>query len=319
MASPNGLWTAVSGGVAQNQNIDVIANNIANSKTVAFKKDEATFKEYLAAVERPMDPVVDIPRTAFRDSDFYHHDGRENAMVILDKVHTDHAQGHFRSTGGPFDVAIDGPGYFAVRANNETLFTRAGDFKINGQGVLVTTEGLPVLGVSPDSIDLLQPPTQSTEVAGGVAAPTSGLNIFATTNRQPASDTALPATGQQEQQQLLQPIVIPQTANKIVIAPSGKIYDGETLIGALVTAEFPTTAMLSKQGQNLFKNEDPANIPRASLQSKVAQGFLEQSNVNTVSELVNLMRANRMFEGSMKAIRAYNDMATKEANEVGKL
>ncbi len=310
MASPSGLWTAVSGGVAQNQNIDVIANNIANSKTVAFKKDEATFKEYLAAVERPQDPVIDIPRTAFRDSDFYHHDGRENSMVILDKVNTSHEQGHFRSTGAPFDLAIDGPGFFPVEAKDGMLFTRAGDFKINSEGVLVTSGGLPVLALGPDSIDLLEQPQPGTPEQN--ATSTAAVNPFIRAGRLPASnvDTAT---------QTLKPLVIPQTANKIVITTAGKVYDGENLLGALVTAEFPNTTSLRKLGNNFFINEDPANVPRPSKESRLTQGFLEQSNVNTVSELVNLMRANRMFEGSMKAIRAYNDMATKEANEVGKL
>ena len=69
----------------------------------------------------------------------------------------------------------------------------------------------------------------------------------------------------------------------------------------------------------MYQNMDPANVPVPARNNKVAQGFLEQSNVNTVSEIVNLLKANRIYEGNMRAIRTYNDMAGKEANEVGKL
>src|SRR5271155_3694152 len=116
MGSPNGLWTAVSGGMAQSQNLDIIANNLANVNTTGFKKDDPAFKEYLTSAERPPSPAIDIPRTIFKDSDFYHFDGREDVMVNVDHVHTDHSQGGFKNTNGPFDIAIDGPGFFAVAA-----------------------------------------------------------------------------------------------------------------------------------------------------------------------------------------------------------
>lgn len=332
MASPSGLWTAVSAGVAQNQNIEIIANNIANSKTVGYKKDEATFKEYLAANERPPSPVIDIPRTAFKDSDFYHHDGRDNAMVILDQVHTNHGQGHFRSTGATFDLAISGPGYFAVQGNGQVYFTRAGDFKLNSEGQLVNNEGYKLLGISPEAIEGIraasqalqneatntgeQPSVEELQARAEAEAAFDQVNPF----RQTAG-RAIAQEGQQDQNENgpLQPITIPQSKNRIVITPNGRIYDGDQLVGSLITAEVANGTDLKKVSQGLFEYVNPSSAPRPSTTSSVAQGFLEESNVNTVSELVNLMKANRIYEGSMKAIKAYGDMAGKEANEVGKL
>ncbi|MBI2605444.1 MAG: flagellar hook basal-body protein [Deltaproteobacteria bacterium] len=125
MGSPTGIWTSVSGAMAQSQNVDTIANNLANVNTTGFKKDAPVFKEYLASQERATTPVVDIPRTAFKDADFYHTDGLENTMVNVDRITTDHGQGTFKNTSAPFDVAIDGPGFFALKTPGGLMFTRA--------------------------------------------------------------------------------------------------------------------------------------------------------------------------------------------------
>jgi flagellar basal-body rod protein FlgG len=90
-------------------------------------------------------------------------------------------------------------------------------------------------------------------------------------------------------------------------------------VGLLAVAEFANPRLLQKATSSLYTNPDPANVARVAADSRVKQGFLETSNVNPVSELVELLKANRMFESNMRAIKAYNDMAGKEANEVGKL
>ena len=315
MASPTGLWTSVSGSMAQSQAIDTIANNIANANTVGFKKDESTFKEYLTVNERAQDPVIDVPRTVFKDSDFYHFDGRENAMVNLDRIHTDHTQGSFKNTNAPFDLAIDGPGFFAVQTTAGMRFTRAGDFKMNAQGQLVTSEGFAVLGLT------AAPATPATSTPSGT--PNGGENSAAQAAPNPfaaATDRSIASSEPQEPNKPgLKPIVVASENAKVRIQADGQIYAGEDLLGTLVLAEFPETKSLRKIGSNLYENPDPANVPLPAKSSRLHQGFLEQSNVNSVSELVNLIRANRMFEGNMRAIKVYNDMAGKEANEVGKL
>jgi flagellar basal-body rod protein FlgG len=297
MGSPSGIWTAVSGGMAQSQNVDIIANNLANANTTGFKKDTPTFKEYLTAVERPPSPAVDIPRTAFKDSDFYHTDGREHAMVNLEKVHVDHGQGTFKPTNSPFDMAIDGAGFFTVQTPSGYMFTRAGDFKVNAQGQLVTVDGLPVLALGPEAA--------APEAPGRAPA---AVNPFA-----PPAPGAQPA---------LVPITLADTlaaGQKIHVTSDGQVYAGSEQLATIAVAEFADAKLLKKVSSTLYENPDPANVPRVSVASRVRQGFIEASNVNPVSEVVNLIKANRMFESNMKAIKAYSDMAGKEANEVGKL
>ena len=322
MGSPTGLWTSVSGSMAQSQAIDIAANNLANANTAGFKKDEPTFKEYLTIHERPPSPDVDIPRTIFRDSDFYHHDGREHAMVNVDAVVTDHSQGTFRQTNGPLDLAIEGPGYFAVQTPNGLAFTRAGDFKIAGNGQLMTNDGYRVLSLAGAAAE-----------AGGETA-----DAQAEVGRAPAAASpfsgALPPWGGGEQNAPgavpqdqaqpggLQPINLAEamsSGSKLRITDDGKIFVGNEEIAQIAMAEFSNPSQLLKKGGAIFTNPSPTNVASVARGSRIHQGFIEGSNVNAVSEIMNVIKANRLFESNMKAIKAYNEMAVKEANEVGKL
>lgn len=344
MGSPNGLWTAVSGAMAQSQNLDIVANNLANTNTVGFKKDTPTFKEYLTSIERPPPPDVDIPRTIFKDSDFYHFDGRENTKVTIDKTHTNHAQGNFKMTNNPFDLAIDGNAYFTLYAPSGLAFTRAGDFKVNAQGQLVTTDGHFVLALAGEAEALRSAAqAQTQQVVEGVAAqpqaagqPTGGqppltvgqrslasVNPFSSSSLIGGLTGATPPVQQPATPQPLLRVISVQeslvTGQKIYITAEGEMFSGETPIGTLALAEFSDPRRLEKVSSTLFKNKDSTNVPRIAMDSRVRQGFLETSNVNPVAELVELLKANRMFESNMRAIKSYSEMATKEANEVGKL
>lgn len=319
MGSPIGLWTAVSGGMAQSQNLDIIANNLANANTTGFKKDSADFKQYLTAIERPPSPAIDIPRTAFKDSDFYHFDGRENVMVNLDRVHTDHSQGTLRPTNGPFDLAIDGPGMFAVQTPAGIMYTRSGDFKVNGTGTLVTTDGYPVLALAGEAAEAKQ---EAADAALQAAEGGAQAQNATKPTRSPASVNPFTNPQGLDGQPVLQPVQLAgalANGEKLHIAPGGEVYTGDQLVGVLAVAEFPNTAGLQKVTSALYANPNAANVPTVATISKVKQGFLEASNVNPVSELVEMLKANRLYEQNMRAIKAYNDMAGKEANEVGKL
>ena len=74
-------------------------------------------------------------------------------------------------------------------------------------------------------------------------------------------------------------------------------------------------------GNSTFENRDPNNIlvSQAPQQTQVRQGLLETSNVNPIEEMSNLIKANRMFEQDLKAMKTYSDIMGREANDVGKL
>src|SRR5690606_27782197 len=70
LMSSKGVYTALSGAIAQSQKLDTIANNIANVNTAGFKKDQQVFREYLTAYEKPSD-VIQVPKVPASIESFY--------------------------------------------------------------------------------------------------------------------------------------------------------------------------------------------------------------------------------------------------------
>lgn len=132
------LWTAASGMSAQQLNIDVVSNNLANVNTVGFKKSRADFQDVmyqtLKAAGAPSSASTEVP-TGIQI-------GLGTRPVAVQKLFM---QGDFQQTGGELDIAIEGAGFFQItRPNGETAYTRAGGFKLDGDGRLVTSDGYPV-------------------------------------------------------------------------------------------------------------------------------------------------------------------------------
>lgn len=139
-----GVYTALSGAMAQAQRLDTIANNIANVSTPGFKRDQQTFQEYLTSFEKEP-PVMTIPRNVASIESFYDMQGGDKSYVDSKGTFTDFSQGSLKATSNPMDVAIDGKGLFEIATPNGVRFTRAGNFTMDGNGQLVTKDGFPVL------------------------------------------------------------------------------------------------------------------------------------------------------------------------------
>jgi flagellar basal-body rod protein FlgF len=100
---------------------------------------------------------------------------------------------------------------------------------------------------------------------------------------------------------------------------SGEVYMNENKIAQLSVVEFGDLNNIRKVGSLNFENKNPqSNPPQAALKTNVKQGMVETSNVNPVQEISNLIRANRMFEQDLKAMKTVNEMLSKEVNDVGK-
>ena len=288
----SGLWSAVSGAAAQAHAVDTVANNLANSDTLAFKKDQPAFKEYLSTIEREKESG-DVPRGPIKDKDLYPLEGRDQSFVVVQGTHTDFRQGNLRVTSSPMDLALDGKGFLEVSTPSGTRYTRHGSLKMATDGRLVTAEGYPVLAAQP----------------GGLAQ---------VANIQPASQRGA------EQVTAQDPAVAARFINlrdrgTISVSESGEVYAGDQLVAKLSIAEFQTQNGLRKVGNHLFENRDPANRLTDSKNTIVRQGVLETSNVNPIEEMTNLIKANRMFELDLKAMKTYGDLMGREANDIGKL
>lgn len=132
------LSTAASGMESQQTRLDVTANNIANVSTPGYKKSRAEFQEILVQVERaPGTATSERTRAPI---------GLEVGMgaKIAGTART-FSQGDLQQTGNPLDVAIEGPGFLRIRMpNGESAYTRDGGLKLDLEGRLVTSEGLPL-------------------------------------------------------------------------------------------------------------------------------------------------------------------------------
>ena len=149
--STKGIFTALSGAIAQSKRLDTVANNIANSSTTGFKKDVQTFNEYMTKDEK----LHDVPRTtripASIDS-FYDQEGADKSYVDSNGTYTDFSQGQLKPTGNTLDVALEGTGFFEILSPNGIRYTRNGGFKMNSQGELVTKDNYPVLKEDPTKL-----------------------------------------------------------------------------------------------------------------------------------------------------------------------
>lgn len=131
---------------ALRRRLDVAANNMANSSTVGFKREQPLFHEYVEQTREA--PIEDAKKTSF--------------VLDYGAVH-DTSQGAFQPTGNPLDVMIDGPGYLNVEApEGGTAYTRAGFIKILESGELATAGDQRILDENGRPITV--PPEQTASV-----------------------------------------------------------------------------------------------------------------------------------------------------------
>ncbi|MCH5276581.1 MAG: flagellar basal-body rod protein FlgG [Desulfovibrionaceae bacterium] len=128
------LWTAATGMNAQQLNIDVISNNLANVNTASFKKNRAEFEDLMYQTMRIAGSVTEGDRQIPV--------GIQVGMGVRPvAVHKFFEQGDFQNTGNALDVAIEGDGFFQVQVGDQLMYTRAGAFKLNSDGTVVTANG----------------------------------------------------------------------------------------------------------------------------------------------------------------------------------
>jgi flagellar basal-body rod protein FlgG len=123
------MHIARSGLLAQQMNIDVIANNLANLNTTGFKESRANFKEILDS------SIGEIPQGQSRTP------GQGAGALLADNQRLFH-QGNIQESDNPWDLAIEGEGFFQVRMPDGTIgYTRDGSFRLDANGRLVTSDG----------------------------------------------------------------------------------------------------------------------------------------------------------------------------------
>jgi flagellar basal-body rod protein FlgG len=118
-----GLYTAAAGMAAQEQRLDAVSNDIANVNTAGYKKVRVGFRDLIYQADGPTGV-------------------RTGAGAQLAQLGRGAEQGSLQQTGNPFDLAIQGPGYFQVRrADGQKVLTRNGAFGLDGRGRLTNSKG----------------------------------------------------------------------------------------------------------------------------------------------------------------------------------
>ena len=249
------LYTAASGMNAQQANIDNVAHNLANVNTTGFKKSRVEFEDLVYQQLK----APGTPTSSEAEAPIGLEAGLGSRAVATAR---NFSVGNLRTTGTPFDLAIEGQGFFQVTLpGGETGYTRAGALHLNGQGQLVTADGF-----------ALEPG-----------------------------------------------ITIPPNANSVSISKDGIVsvsVAGESApqqLGTIELAGFQNAAGLQARGGNTFvvstASGDPqTGVPGSNGLGTIAQGFLEDSNVSVVEEMVNMILGQRAYEANSRVIRAADEM-----------
>lgn len=118
----NGIYIGMSGAIAAQRRLDVVANNVANASTPGFRQHRAEFQSFLVGTGETQRPI-------------------EKGFVAISGTRVDDSPGVISQTGNPLDVAIDGSGWFVVEAPAGQLLTRAGNFRMAADGTVVDQMG----------------------------------------------------------------------------------------------------------------------------------------------------------------------------------
>lgn len=255
------LYTAASGMIAQQFNIDTISNNLANVNTTGFRKNQARFQDLVyQELRAPGSPVGASQIPVGQDV------GLGVKVGASQKVFS---QGTLIQTDNNLDVAIEGDGFFQVtQPDGTTAYSRDGSFKRDANGSMVTADGL-----------FLQPQITIPANAASVAIGQDGT----VTAQIPGSNTP---------QQLGQ-IQLVRFTNNAGLSPIG----GHNLYTQTAASGPPIVSTPGLNGAGTLQG-----------------GYLEQSNVAVVEEIVNMIVAQRAFEANSKAIQTSDQMLEVAVN-----
>lgn len=256
------MQTAATGMAAQEMNVQVISNNIANMRTTGYKRQRAEFQDLLYEhVRRIGTQTSDQGNILPVGVDI----GSGVKTVGTPRIMT---QGTPLSTGRDLDVAIRGEGFFKIQLPDGTYaYTRDGSFEKDNQGRITTAQGY-----------LVQP---------GLTIPTNATSI--TINSQGQVSVTIPGT------------TTPQ------------------VLGQLTLTRFINKAGLQPVGDNLFVETAASGAPTDGTATvdglgDMLQQNLEQANVEAVTEISDLIAAQRAYEMNAKVISATDTMLQTGTN-----
>jgi flagellar basal-body rod protein FlgF len=248
--NPQGIYTLVSRGNTLQNQMDTIANNLANVNTTGYKEDQPAFQELFATTMGVAQESDQEPFATHEHLSPY--TGVGAFYVSMADMGKNLSPGPLRSTDNKLDFAIvSQDGYFSIQTPQGERYTRAGNFHLNPNGVLVNNDGYPVAGKEG-------------------------------------------------------PITI--RGADVRLGDDGSIDVDGTRVGGLKLVKFPFPHRLQKLGGAMFMPGDTQNTPRIAEDVQLTQGMLENSNVDSVREMVKMIEANRAYTTMQKALTSADEM-----------
>ncbi len=221
--------------------LDAVANNLANINTTGYKRQQFASRLYPLLSGKPYEP-----NAIYQDA---------RAQTYFGTQYIDTSQGVLKQTQNPFELAIQGEGFFAVRQGNKILYTREGSFTRDRENYLVTKAGLRVLDENNN------------------------------------------------------PIVIDGT--KIEIAKDGNLFiDGNPAARIKIVR----LNSLRHIGQSLYEG-----IESGQASGQILQGWIESSNVNPMSEMVQMIQAIRNFDITQRVTMNFDQLAQRAVSEIARI
>lgn len=329
--STRAMDTAITAMKANQTKLDVISNNIANSSTTAFKTSTVNFADTLYQLSGGSSaPTANTGGTNAKEV------GLGANISSIDKLMS---QGNAESTGRTLDNMIDGDGYFIVTkgsidqqvdvANNalsgtdaagttaEVDYTRDGNFHLDKDGNIVTSDGYRVMGYYALNVS-----NSST----GIAVGSSGTGIV-------SADDSTQVFNNKELTPLSIPSEVyvgtgttPQQVSGFNIGSDGVVTvqtsSGTYAVGQVAMANFTNPEGLEDQGNNYLKeapnsgkaiimdSKTPASTTsnNSSTFGSIRSGYLEASNVDLTTEFANMITTSKSFQAASKMITNESDI-----------
>jgi flagellar basal-body rod protein FlgF len=280
-----GLYTAASGMQAQQHRLNALSNNLANVDLTGYKKDTSVHKAFPEMMIRRFndDGVHQFPLGSVDSAPIV---GKLGMGVEYNESYTVFDQGAMKETSNPFDIALDGDGFFTIQTNDGERYTRNGTFILGKEGYLLTKEGYPVLGEE-----------------GPIQIKLNNFTI-------------------DKKGRIFQNGALSDNPQRLVSMQENDWAESE-MVDTLKLVKFEGNGnrFLKKQGSSLWTDtveSGAAYMTDIEERPTVLQGFLEASNVNTVSEMVNMIEVNRAYEANQKMISTQDSLLGKLINQAAK-
>lgn len=256
------LYSAASGMQAQQTNIDVISNNLANVNTPGFKGSTVQFEDLMYDTQKQPGAVLGNGSNTPGSLTIGY--GTKAVATVPDLTQGSLVQ----QTGSPLAMAIAGTGFFKVEladGSGTNAYTRNGAFTANQNGEIVTNDGL--------------------KLVGAPQIPTGATNIGVSND------------------------------GTITIQVNGATQNA----GQIQLSQFINPGGLSNYGNGLFTETQASGAPQdgTPLQNglgSIQQGYLEGSNVQVVTQMVQMIQAQRAYEVNSKSIQAADQMLQQADN-----